>query len=83
MKKAISPAAGILLVIVALGIVFAAMWLQSEAPVWNKLPKGSSLSMPAMKPGAKPPVQSAIDAKKTDTPKPSGPAGSTEKGSPK
>jgi hypothetical protein len=63
MKKSISPVVGILLILVALGIVFGVMWFQSEAPLVNRLPKTQPMNMPGP-----PPVPSAGVKRKAASP---------------
>jgi len=79
MKKSISPAVGVLLIVVALAIVFGVMWFQTEAPLVNRLPKTQPMNMPGP-----PPVPSQAAKRKT-APSPEkahGPAAATGKGGP-
>jgi len=71
MKKSISPGVGILLILMALGLVFGIMWFQSEAPRVNRLPKMQPVNIPGPPPG---PAAAAKRKSPTPPEKPTHPA---------
>jgi hypothetical protein len=70
-KKSISPGVGILLILVALGLIFGVMWYQSEAPRVNRLPKTQPVNIPGTRPG---PAAAAKRTSPTPPEKPMHPA---------
>jgi len=45
-NKKISPIWSVLVVLAAVGAIFAVMWYQSEAPKWNRLPEVMPMRIP-------------------------------------
>jgi hypothetical protein len=72
MKKSISPGVGILLILVALGLIFGLMWYQSEAPLVNRLPKLQPMNAPG--PPAVPAAAKRPSPVSTPSDKPAHPA---------